>query len=103
MADFFKSLIRKLSSRKLWMAIAGVATGISMALGVDGSEISTVAGAVTALISVVTYIITEGKVDAASVQNTVQAVQNGLEVIQDASDNPDDGHVVVTGFGGGAE
>ena len=100
MADFFKTLIRKLSSRKLWMAIAGVVTGIAMVLGVEGSEISDVAGAVTALVSIVTYIITEGRVDAASVQNTIQAVQGGIEAIQDASD---DGHVTVKGFGGDAE
>ena len=61
-------MIKKLTSRKLWMAIAGVATGIAMVLGIDGSEISTVAGSVTTILSVVTYIIMEGKVDAASVK-----------------------------------
>lgn len=70
-------IIRKLSSRKLWLAIAGVATGIALALGVEQSQITTVAGAVTAVVSVVTYIITEGKIDAAAVkttQDTVKAV-----------------------------
>jgi len=60
-------IMRKLTSRKLWLAVAGVAVGIATILGVDGSEIADVAGTVTALASVITYIITEGKIDAAAV------------------------------------
>lgn len=75
-------IIRKLSSRKLWMAIAGVVTGIAMALGVEGSDITTVAGAVTALISVVTYIITEGKVDAESVKNAIIITEEAIDTIE---------------------
>lgn len=76
------NIIRKLTSRKLWLAIAGVATGIAMALGIDGGEISTVAGAVTAIVSVVTYIVTEGKVDAESVKKAVEETQNAVDVIE---------------------
>ncbi len=75
-------ILRKLTSRKLWMAIAGVATGIAMALGVEGSDISTVAGAVMALVSVATYIVTEGKVDAEGVKNAVIEIQDAVEVIE---------------------
>ena len=75
------NFIRKLTSRKLWMAIAGVATGIALALGADASEIQTVTGAVTALVSAVAYIITEGKVDAESVKNAVDGVQDAVDVI----------------------
>lgn len=77
------NILRKLTSRKLWMAIAGVATGVAMALGIDSTEIGTVAGAVTALVSVVTYIITEGKVDAESVKNAVESVQDAVEVLDE--------------------
>ena len=59
---------RKLSSRKLWAAIAGIVTDLSMAFGLDESTISSVAGAVVSVASVVSYIITEGKVDAAGVK-----------------------------------
>lgn len=72
---------RKLTSRKLWMAIAGVATGIALALGADASEIQTITGAVTALISAVAYIITEGRVDAESVKNAVEGVQDAVDII----------------------
>lgn len=80
-------ILRKLSSRKLWMAIAGVATGIAMALGVDSGEIGTVAGAVTALVSVVTYIAVEGKVDAEGVKNAIVVMQEAADVIEGDESN----------------
>ncbi len=58
---------QKLSSRKLWAAIVGVAMGVAMVFGLDENTISTVAGAVTSLSSIIIYIMTEGKVDAAAV------------------------------------
>lgn len=70
-------ILRKLTSRKLWLSIAGVATGIAVILGVDGSEISTVAGSVTALASVVAYIVTEGKIDAAAVKAVIDNESEG--------------------------
>jgi len=60
-----KSVLRKLSSRKLWAAIAGAAVGIATIFGADTEAVSTVAGSVMTLFSVVAYIMTEGKVDAA--------------------------------------
>lgn len=56
---------RKLSSRKLWAAVAGIVAGLAMVFGLDEGVISDVAGAVVSLSSLVAYIITEGKVDAA--------------------------------------
>ena len=75
------NFIKKLTSRKLWMALAGVITGIAMVFGVEGTDISTVAGAVTALVSVMTYIITEGKVDAESVKNAIIEVQEAVDIL----------------------
>ena len=62
---------RKLSSRKLWAAIAGVVTGLAMVFKLDESTISSVAGAVVSMASVVSYIITEGKVDAESIKKAM--------------------------------
>ena len=76
-------IVRKLMSRKLWLALAGVATGVAMVLGIDGTEITSVAGAVTALASVITYIITEGKVDAAAVKTAVEATQEAADTIKE--------------------
>ena len=76
------NIMMKLTSRKLWMAIAGIATGVAMVLGVDGSEITSIAGGVVALISCVTYIITEGKIDAESVKNTIIEIQEAVDTIE---------------------
>ena len=76
------TILMKLSSRKLWMAIAGIASGIAMALGAEYTEVGTVAGAVTTLISVVTYIVVEGKVDAEGVKNAIIEVQEAKETIE---------------------
>ena len=81
------NVIRKLTSRKLWLAIAGVTTGIAMILGVNGSNITSVAGAVTALASVITYIITEGKIDAESVKTAVENTQSAVETIEGVDDD----------------
>ena len=62
-----QNFLKKLTSRKFLAALAGVATGLAMVLGVDETTISTVAGAVTTVASVVSYIMSEGMVDAAAV------------------------------------
>jgi hypothetical protein len=68
------------------MAIAGIATGIAMALGADATDVSAVAGAVTALVSAVTYIIVEGKVDAEAVKNAIIEIQDGIDAIEGDED-----------------
>lgn len=77
-----RNILNKLASRKLWMAVAGVATGVALILGADSTEIGTVAGAVTALISAVAYIVTEGKIDAESVKNAIIEVQEAVDTIE---------------------
>ena len=62
-----QNFLKKLTSRKFLAALAGVATGLAMVFGVDETTISTVAGAVTTVASVVSYIMSEGMVDAAAV------------------------------------
>jgi threonine/homoserine efflux transporter RhtA len=75
-----KEILSKLKSRKLWLAIAGIATGVAIALGADASDIETVAGAIGAVVCAVTYIVTEGKVDAEAVKNTIIAVDEAVDV-----------------------
>lgn len=60
-----KTLIRKLSSRKLWTAIAGVVVGIAALFGANESEWTAVAGVVGSIASCIAYIIGESKIDAA--------------------------------------
>ena len=74
---------RKLSSRKLWAAAAGIITGLAMVFGLDEGTISSVAGAVVSVASVVAYILTEGKVDAEGVKKAVESVQDAAGAVRD--------------------
>ena len=76
------NMVRKLSSRKLWAAVAGVVAGLAMVFGLDETVISTVAGAVVSIMSVITYIVTEGKIDAESVKNAIEDVQDAIEIVE---------------------
>ena len=76
---------RKLSSRKLWAAVAGLVAGLAMVFGLDENTVTSVAGAVVSVASVVTYIITEGKVDAAAVKDAVEGVQNAVGALENES------------------
>lgn len=59
---------RKLTSRKLWMAVAGLLTGILLVFTAGATE-ETITGCVMALGSVVAYIVGEGLTDAASIKS----------------------------------
>lgn len=74
---------KKLSSRKLWAAVAGVVTGLAMVFGLDEGIISTVAGAIVSISSVITYIVTEGKIDAESVKNAIEDVGEVIEIFEE--------------------
>ena len=78
-----ENLKRKLSSRKLWAAVAGIVTGLAMVFGLDENVITEVAGAVVAVASVVTYIITEGRVDAEGVKNAIEDVGEVIEILEE--------------------
>lgn len=75
------NLAKKLSSRKLWAAVAGLAAGLAMVFGLDADIISTVSGAVVTVASVVAYIITEGRIDAEAVKKAVESVQDAKDAV----------------------
>ena len=77
-------LKQKLSSRKLWAAIAGVVAGLAMVFGLDESIITEVSGAVMAVASVITYIITEGKIDAERIKTAVTEVTEAVDILKEA-------------------
>ena len=56
--------IRKLTSRKFWIAITGLVSGLLLAFKVDADTIENVSGIIMAAASAVAYIIGEGLVDA---------------------------------------
>lgn len=57
---------RKLTSRKLWVAVAGFVSGLILAFGLPESTASTVSGVILQGASVIGYLLAEGLTDAAS-------------------------------------
>ena len=76
-----QTILKKLTSRKLWLAVAGVFAGLAVALGVEASDVSAVAGAVTAVASAITYIVTEGKIDAERVKTAAENIQKAADAL----------------------
>ena len=72
----------KLKSRKLWAALVGVIVGVAAMFGLDEGVISTVSGAVMAVAAVVSYIVTEGRIDAAAVALAVDDINAVLDDLQ---------------------
>ena len=70
-----KAFLKKLTSRKFITCIAGVVLGVCMVFGLDESAVNVIAGAITSLSSVVIYIYSEGKIDAAAVDMIVEVVE----------------------------
>lgn len=58
-------IIRKLTSRKFWMAVAGFITGLMVALGETAETAEAVAGLIMSGATVLGYLLAEGLTDAA--------------------------------------
>jgi hypothetical protein len=58
-------IIRKLTSRKLWLAVAGFVAGLIVAFDGTAETAETVSGLILQAASILGYIIAEGLADAA--------------------------------------
>ena len=74
--------LNKFKSRKFLTCVAGVIMGICMVFGLDEGTVNIIAGAVTSISSVVIYIYSEGKIDAAAVEKIKETVDKA----EDAAD-----------------
>lgn len=59
------TLLRKLSSRKFWIAVVGIIVGIAATFGIEANDYIKIAGLVTTVASIFSFNIPEGKADAA--------------------------------------
>lgn len=73
---------RKLSSRNLWAAAAGLGAGLAMVFGLDEGVVTSVAGAAVSLGSVVAYIAAEGRIDAEGVKKAAAAIQAAIDELE---------------------
>lgn len=63
-----ENFIRKLTSRKLWVAVAAFVSGLIVAFDGDAETAETVSGLIMAGASALGYILAEGLTDAAAVK-----------------------------------
>lgn len=78
------NFLKKISSRKFLAMMVGVFTGISTVFSLDQSIVNTVSGTVISLVSVVVYIITEGKIDVSALGETADKVKETIEIVSES-------------------
>lgn len=76
-----KAFIGKFKSRKFLSCVAGVVLGVCIIFGLDENAVNTIAGAITSIGSIVVYIYTEGKIDAAAVNGIKETVDKVTEAV----------------------
>lgn len=77
-------IIRKLSSRKLWLAVALFVSGLITAFGGSGETAASVAGCIMQGAAVIGYLLAEGLSDAAGAKAPV--VLEGVELVDPADE-----------------
>lgn len=66
-----QDIIRKLTSRKLWVAVAAFVSGLIVAFDGDAETAETVSGIILQGAAVLGYLLAEGLTDAAREGNTM--------------------------------
>ena len=77
-----EDIIRKLTSRKFWLALASFVTELIVAFRGDAELAETVAALIMAGATVIAYILGEGLVDAGNKQEIIVAVPKEENEIQ---------------------
>lgn len=91
MKELMKS---KLTSRKFWAAILGVIVGVATIFGLDESVWQTVAGSIVTLVSALGYILAEGSIDKARMNN--ESLANTIKGSTTETEFNDAGEVTKT-------
>lgn len=73
----------KLTSRKFWIAVSQIIAGLLIVFNFTDNTATVISGAIVSLSSAIIYIVTEGKIDAASVSQACQDIQEAVEVVKD--------------------
>ena len=64
-----QDIIRKLSSRKFWVALIAFITALLVAFNVDAGSFEQITSIIMSFASLIAYVIAEGLVDANNVGN----------------------------------
>ena len=76
-----ENIKRKLSSRKLWLAIAAFVTSLILAFGGAQETATQVTGCIMAGAAVIAYILSEGWVDSARESNSDVIIER--QIVED--------------------
>lgn len=76
--------VRKLTSRKFWLAIVGLITGLILAFNGSSETAEAVSGVIMSAASVVAYVLGEGFADAAAVKTETKQTED--------TEYPEDGY-----------
>lgn len=80
--------------KKIITMILGVLSGLAVIFGVDQGEVSTIAGAVVSVGSVIGYLIAEGRIDVARITSSAEALNDALDLlVPDEAEDEEAGEV----------
>lgn len=82
-------MLEKFKSRKFLMALLSVIVGLMGMFGVADNTIEMVSSIALVLMPIITYIITEGKIDAAAVNQALSVIDDITDILMGT--NADDG------------
>ena len=81
-----QTILQKLMSRKFWVAVAGIVSGLVMIFDYAETDAETIAGAVLTIGSAVAYMVAEGVIDAANVGKILVGAETIVDEIKDGND-----------------
>lgn len=81
-----EQIFRKLTSRKFWVGVSGIVSGLVLIFGFADTSAETIAGAILTIGSAVGYMISEGIVDAKSVGQILEGAEIIVEEVKDGID-----------------
>ena len=84
-----EKILRKLTSRKFWVGIAGIVSGLIMIFGFAETSAETIAGAIITIGSAVGYMISEGIVDA---KNVGQVLEGAETIVKELKNGEGENH-----------
>ena len=81
---------RKLTSRKFWLALIGLVSGLLMAFKVDGDTVEVISGVIMSAASVIAYTIGEGLADVANAEPVTLPVPLFVTSDEETEDTPEE-------------
>ena len=73
---------QKLTSRKFWVALSSILSGVLMMFGYGETSVEVICGAVLTFGGAIGYMVAEGIVDAKRIGEAVEAISDVVEEVK---------------------